>query len=70
MELEYRYSDIGCTIDWDPSKAIDIREWWIYGGGELERIYCIYICVCVCVCWVVVTELWDAPGVVVTVVVR
>ena len=26
----------------DRNKAIDIREWSIFGGGQLERFYCIY----------------------------
>ena len=25
-------------IVWDPNKAIDLREWSIYGGGRLGRI--------------------------------
>ena len=29
-------------IVWDLNKAIDIDEWSIWGGGWLERFYCIY----------------------------
>ena len=28
-------------IDWEPIKAIAIREWSICGGGGLERFYCV-----------------------------
>ena len=27
----------------DPNKAIDIRDWSIWGGDQLERFYCIYV---------------------------
>ena len=30
------------AIVWDPSRAIDIGEWSIYGGGRLERLYIVY----------------------------
>ena len=38
-ELEYCYSGIAWAIGWDLIKAIDIgvaidiRRWWLYGGG-------------------------------------
>ena len=31
------------VIVWEPNKAIDIGKWSIFGGGRLERFYCIYI---------------------------
>ena len=30
-------------IVWGPNNAIDVGKWLIYGGGRLERFYCIYI---------------------------
>ena len=40
-ELQYRYNGFVWAIVWDPNKAIDIGEWLICGGGQLERYYCI-----------------------------
>ena len=45
VDLE-RWSIYGGRIIWDPNKAIDVGEWSICGGGQLERFYCIYIYVC------------------------
>ena len=35
------YNGIVWAIAWDPNKSIDVGEWWICGGGRLERFYCI-----------------------------
>ena len=40
-----RWSVWGVTIQlldptWDPTKAIDLEEWLICGGGRLEKFYC------------------------------
>ena len=35
-ELENRYNGIVWGMVWDSSKAIDIGEWLICGGGRLE----------------------------------
>ena len=39
MTLEYRYNGIEWAIGWDPNKVINIREWSVCGGGQLERFY-------------------------------
>ena len=39
-ELEYYYNGIVRAIIWDTNKAIDVGEWPICGGGQLERFYC------------------------------
>ena len=31
------------VIVWDPNETIDIGEWSICGGGQLDRFYCVYI---------------------------
>ena len=38
MGLEYRYNGVVWTVVWDPNKAVDMGEWSIGGGGQLERI--------------------------------
>ena len=40
MVLEYHYNGIVWAILWKPNKAIDIGEYSICGGGQLERFYC------------------------------
>ena len=35
-ELKYCYNGIAWAVVWDPNKAIDIVEWLICGGGQLE----------------------------------
>ena len=37
--LEYRYNGY-LVIIWGPNKAINIKQWSICGGGQLERFYC------------------------------
>ena len=43
MELEYCYNGPVSAIVWDPNETLDIREWSICGGGQLERFCCILI---------------------------
>ena len=42
-KLDYHCNRIVWVIVWDVNKTIDIGEWLIYGGGWIERYYCIYI---------------------------
>ena len=39
-ELEYRYNGTALAIVRDPNNAMDIGEWSICGGGQLEGLYC------------------------------
>ena len=40
MGLEYCYNSIVKAIVWDTNKAVNIGEWSICGGDQLERFYC------------------------------
>ena len=41
-ELEYRYSGFVWVIIWDTNKRINIGEWSICGGGQLERFFSVF----------------------------
>ena len=38
------------AIVWDRQKTIDIREWSIWGGCRIERLYSVYIYVYIYIC--------------------
>ena len=40
-EFDFRCNGIALANIWDPNNAIEIGEWSICGGGQLERCYCI-----------------------------